>query len=71
MCFLPKMKIPDPPRPMLPRQAPRRVDESALAAKNKAGASEANLRGLRSMYRTGQKGLTAPAITAGKTLLGT
>lgn len=70
MCFLPKMKTPEPPKPMLPREAPKRVDEAALAAKNKAGATEANLRGLRSMYRTGPAGLNTPAMTAGKTLLG-
>jgi hypothetical protein len=68
MCFVPKMKAPVAPRPLLPREAPKRVDEAVMA--QRAGSTAALRRGLKSTYRTPAGGLQMPAMLAGKTLLG-
>ena len=68
MCLGMKVKAPEAPRPVLPREAPRRVDEAAIRAK--AGNREKMKRGLRSAFTTPPGGLQTPASLAGHTLLG-
>lgn len=71
MCLVPKGPDPnDAPRPVMPREAAKRVDASAQAAKFRNRQQELAARGLRSTFRTPAGGLQKPPVTAPKTLLG-
>jgi hypothetical protein len=70
MCIVPKAKVPDAPQPVLPREAPKRVDEGTQLARFRGRQDEMAKRGLRSLYRSGPGGLAKPAMTGQKSLLG-
>jgi hypothetical protein len=65
-----KPKVPDAPKPVLPREAPKRVGEGALIARDRATEREALARGLSSQYKTRPGGLTMPATLGQKKLFG-
>lgn len=70
MCLVPKNDTPDAPRPMLPREAPKRVDDGVKLARERAGTREQLARGYRSTFRAGPGGLQKPALTMPGKLLG-
>jgi hypothetical protein len=70
MCLVPKADTPDAPRAVLPREAPKRVDEATQLSRFRTRQEEMAKRGLRSVYRSGPGGLAKPAMTAPKALLG-
>lgn len=62
------MKVPDMPKP--PAPLPTEQDPAVLAAREEEKRRRAAAAGQDSTILTGSQGLTAPASTAQKTLLG-
>lgn len=69
MCFS-SPKTPAPPPPTLPPKPPEKVSEEDRKQRDEDKRRMRLLRGIMGTQRSGSGGLTAPAATTGKKLLG-
>lgn len=61
---------PTPPAPIVIPDEPKKVDENARLAGDQERKKAALARGRGSTVLTGARGLTAPAVVTGKSVLG-